>query len=108
MDGLMSMLKESDNKKSVSPSKKLHTLLESGYLCEIQILLTCSDMASIKKVTSADLAPFTNRIILKTASSAIYMMIDTDINMRNVRENTVLYSDGVHQPYLFKPYKMEI
>lgn len=106
LGGLMSMLQENSGSKSnMNPSQKVYTLLESGYLCGIQIVMTCSDFGLLKKLTSTELLPFTNRIILKT-SSAIYSLIDTDINMKSMRENTVIYSDGIHTPYLFKPYKI--
>lgn len=106
LDGLMSMLKEeSGTKSTLNPSQKFYTLLESGYLCGIQIVMTCSDFGLLKKLTSTELLPFTNRIILKTAS-AVYSLIDTDINMKSMKENTVIYSDGIHAPYLFKPYKI--
>ncbi|WP_346908571.1 FtsK/SpoIIIE domain-containing protein [Faecalicatena orotica] len=107
LDGLMSMLNDSGGKKGTGTVQKLHILLESGYLCGIQTLFTCSDFTVVKKVTSADLAPFTNRILLKTVSSAAYMLVDSDINMKNIRQNTALFSDGVNQPYLFKPYILE-
>ena len=106
LDGLMSMLQEgSGTKSTLNPSQKFYTLLESGYLVGIQIVMTCSDFGLLKKLTSTELLPFTNRIILKTAS-AVYSLIDTDINMKSMKENTVIYSDGIHAPYLFKPYKI--
>ena len=106
LGGLMSMLQEnSESKSNMNPSQKFYTLLESGYLCGIQIVMTCSDFGLLKKLTSTELLPFTNRIILKTAS-AVYNLVDTDINMKSMKENTVIYSDGVHAPYLFKPYKI--
>lgn len=106
LDGLMSMLRENNGIKStLNPSQKFYTLLESGYLCGIQIVMTCSDFGLLKKLTSTELLPFTNRIVLKTAS-AVYSLIDTDINMKSMKENTVIYSDGIHAPYLFKPYNI--
>lgn len=107
LDGLMSILKENENsKRSMNPSQKLYTLLESGYLCKIQFVFTCTELTLLKKLTSSELSSFTNRIVLKTASSSVYTLVDSDINMKRMRENTVLYSDGINAPYLFKPYKM--
>ena len=106
LDGLMSMLKEeSGTKSTLNPSQKFYTLLESGYLCGIQIVMTCSDFGLLKKLTSTELLPCTNRIIFKKAS-AVYSLIYTDIKMKSKKENTVIYSDGIHAPYLFKPYKI--
>lgn len=108
LDGLLSILNENDSIKSaLSPSQKLYTLLESGYLYGIQIVFTCTEIGQIKKLTSSELLPFTNRMLLKTSSSSWYTLIDSDINMKNIRDNTVLYSDGIHPPYLFKPYKID-
>lgn len=90
----------------MNPSQKLYTLLESGYLCKIQFVFTCTELTLLKKLTSSELSSFTNRIVLKTASSSVYTLVDSDINMKRMRENTVLYSDGINAPYLFKPYKM--
>lgn len=108
LDGLMSILKEDDRPKSrLNPSQKLYTLLENGYLCGINIVLTCSEYGLLKKLTSSELLPFTNRILLKTAASSWYTLVESDINMKSLRDNTVLYSDGIHQPFLFKPYSIE-
>lgn len=108
LDDMLAKLKSDsfNSNTQLNCSQKFRTLLESGYMCGIHVFMSCNDFAYIKKLLSSDLAPFTNRIILKTGSSAVYNFIDTDINLNLISDNTAVFSDSVKPAYLFKPYKL--
>lgn len=97
-----------DSNKATSSvsSKTLHVLIDNGYLCGIHVIMSCNDIATLKKVLNTDLIGFSHRIATHTMSYGANSYIDTDIDMTKIKDNTVVYSDGIHEPYLFKPYKM--
>ncbi len=108
LDSMLAMMNETGNRTSKpGTEKQFRILLENGYLCGIHVFITCNEISNIKKMMSSDLAPFTNRILLKMNTPVSCTFIDSDINMKYMRENTVLFSDGIQAPYLMKPYRLE-
>lgn len=108
LESMLAMMNETSKQANQPGSEKqFRILLENGYLCGIHLFMTCNEFSCVKKIMSSDLAPFTNRILLKMNTPVSCTFIDSDINMKYMRENTVLFSDGIQAPYLMKPYRLE-
>ena len=87
------------------PQKMLRTLLESGHLCNFHCVFTCASSAVLGRLLRSDTAPFNYRIVLPQVGNA-YNYVETDINLKYVRENCVLYSDGTGDAVLVRPFKV--
>lgn len=109
LDNMLQKLREEtfDARPHLSIGQKFRILLESGYLCGIQVVMSCNDFFFIKKILSSDLAPFTNRILLKTGSASVHTLVDTDVNLAKIPDNVALFSDSRTAAYLFKPYQIQ-
>ena len=58
----------------------------------------------MKKLGQSELAVFRNRVLFKASSKDSYAIIDTSISTESLGENMAIYSDGVNEPQLFRPY----
>lgn len=90
--------------KQISYYKKIKDMLSSGYFCGVHFLFTCQDAALMKKLGQSELAVFRNRVLFKASSKDSYAIIDTSISTESLGENMAIYSDGVNEPQLFRPY----
>ena len=93
--------------KEPDPCRQLHTLIDSGYMCSVHLIMTCGDYSALSGVMTRDLMGFSNRIIMKTASPRAASYISTDINPASIRDNMVIFSDGKKEPLLMRPYRTE-
>jgi hypothetical protein len=91
--------------KEPDPCRQLHTLIDSGYMCSVHLIMTCGDYSALSGVMTRDLMGFSNRIIMKTASPRAASYISTDINPASIRDNMVIFSDGKKEPLLMRPYR---
>lgn len=65
----MGMAEQSNTGKGnkISYSKKLKTMLTSGYFCGMHFMFTCQDASYMKRLGSSELSVFHNRILFKSA-----------------------------------------
>ena len=102
----MGMAEQSNTGKGnkISYSKKLKTMLTSGYFCGIHFMFTCQDASYMKRLGSSELSVFHNRILFKSPSKDTYAIIDTSVYLEKMDDNMAVFSDGVNEPELFRPY----
>jgi len=98
----------SDLYSNISVKEKFRRLLDNGYLCNMQFVMTVSEINILKKLLKSDLDPLTNRVVLKQSSIYnINFLIDTDIEMKNLDDSMALYTDGIKSAEIFKPYEID-
>ena len=97
----------SKEKTKVSPIKMFDAILNQGYICGIHTILTCADPSKFKSMMSSVLLPFNYRILTPSSSMEHTSFIDTDISMKYIRDNTVIFSDGKAEPYLIRPFRLK-
>lgn len=102
----MGMAEQSNTGKGnkISYSKKLKTMLTSGYFCGMHFMFTCQDASYMKRLGSSELSVFHNRILFKSPSKDTYAIIDTSVDLEKMDDNMAVFSDGVNEPELFRPY----
>lgn len=103
-EGLKTTNKSGLQTNKVSYYKKMKTMLSNGYYCGIHFLFTCLDISAMKRLGQSELGVFRNRILFKTISKDSYSIIDTTISTETLGNNVAIYSDGVNEVRLFKPY----
>jgi len=107
MDSFLSDMKkdkqERKTNKNVSYSAKLQTLIEGGYTYGINVVLTSPDLVSIKEYMYGVIPKFSNRIVF-SLSNADADRIIPEAKTENLRNNIVIYYDGINPAYQFKPF----
>lgn len=88
---------------NVSYSMKLQTLIENGYTYGINVVLTSPDYISIKEYIYSVIPKFSNRIVF-VLSNADAGRIVAEAKTEGIRDNIVIYHDGINSPYQFKPF----
>ena len=90
---------------NVSYYKKLKNMLTSGYFCGLHFVFTCQDISLMKKLGQSELGAFHNRVLFRTTSKDSYSVIDSSICTENLADNIAIYSDGINEPQMFRPYE---
>lgn len=104
MDALMASLNEVKKKdKKVSYTDKLQTLIENGYTYGIHIVITAQDYLSIKEYRYGFMPKFRNKIIFGLSNSDAENLIP-EAKCEKLKNNIVIYHDGIKPALLFKPY----
>jgi hypothetical protein len=88
----------------VAPTKAFRTLLESGQLCDIHVVLASDDFASLRDLMPADRSLFQHRIVPRTMNPDVCHYIDSDIDMKSIGANMAVYWDGSSEAILVKPF----
>ena len=97
---IISLYRVSSN---VSYHKKLMTLIESGYTCGFNVVMSCPDFISIKEIIYECIPKFQNRILFALSDKDADRII-SEARVENLKSNIALYYDGVNPAYQFKPY----
>lgn len=95
--------KQRKSNKNVSYSAKLMTLIESGYTYGINVVMTSPDFISIKEYMYGVIPKFGNRIVFGLSNSDADRIIP-EAKTENIRNNIVIYYDGINPAYQFKPF----
>jgi hypothetical protein len=103
LDNLITQTKISTQSNDISPYKKFLTLIESGYIYGINMVLSCTDYQAIKELMYEVIPKFTNRILFSLSNNDADRIIQ-ETKTENLRSNIVVYSDGINPPCQFKPY----
>lgn len=107
MDSFLTDLKEEKKQqksnKNVSYSVKLMTLIESGYTYGINVVMTSPDYLSIKEYMYGVIPKFGNRIVFGLSNSDADHIVP-EAKTENLRNNIVIYYDGMNPAYQFKPF----
>lgn len=88
----------------ISYYKKMKTMLSSGYYCGMHFYLSSTDVLVLKRLGQTELSVFRNRILFRTLSKDAYSIIDTTINVEGLGKNMAVYSNGINEPEIFRPY----
>lgn len=88
---------------NISYHKKLMTLIESGYTCGFNVVMSCPDFISIKEIIYECIPKFQNRILFALSDKDADRII-SEARVENLKSNIALYYDGVNPAYQFKPY----
>lgn len=107
MDSLLTDMneekKQRKSNKNVSYSAKLMTLIESGYTYGINVVMTSPDFISIKEYMYGIVPKFGNRIVFGLSNSDADRIVP-EAKTENLRNNVVIYYDGINSAYQFKPF----
>lgn len=106
MDDFLADMKESNDKHSttnISYGKKLLTLLEQGYTYGINFVMSSPDYISIKEHMYDVVPKFSNRIVFAISNSDADRII-SEAKPEQIKNNIVIYHDGINPLYQFKPY----
>ncbi|MBQ1521611.1 MAG: hypothetical protein IIZ74_02515 [Erysipelotrichaceae bacterium] len=90
----------------VKPGAMLKSLLETGYMCGISVIMSCGDFTSLRKLTGTTISSFNNKVVLKTASEEIYKYIDSNIKVSKISANSVVFVESGKEAVLLKPYRI--
>ena len=91
---------------NVKPGMMLKQLLETGYMCGIQAVMTCGDYTVLRKLTGTTISSFNNKIVFKTASEEIYKYIDSNIKVSKIKDNSVVFVESGKEAVIIKPYQI--
>ena len=89
----------------VSYNKKLMTLIESGYTCGINVIMSTQDFISIKELIYECVPKFQNKILFALSDKDADRII-TDAQVEKLKKNIALFYDGVNPAYQFKPFDL--
>ena len=107
MDSFLTDMKDEKQKrksnKNVSYATKLQTLIESGYTYGINIVMTSPDFISIKDYMYGVIPKFTNRIVFGLSNSDADRVVP-EAKTESLKNNIVIYYDGINPAYQFKPF----
>lgn len=105
MDSFMAdMLSTKSNTTSnLSYHKKIMALIESGYTCGINVVMSCPDFISIKEIIYEVIPKFQNRIIYSLSDKDADRII-SEAKVEKLKSNIALFYDGVKPAYQFKPF----
>lgn len=105
IDSFMSEMNESkkSNKANVSHGKKLLEMIEHGYTCGIHFVLSVPDYISIKEHMYGVVQKFSNRIVFAMSNDDASRFI-SDAKTEQLKNNIVIYYDGINPSYQIKPY----
>lgn len=88
---------------NISYHKKLMTLIESGYTCGFNVVMSCPDFISIKEIIYECIPKFQNRILFALSDKDADRII-SEARIEKLKSNIALFYDGVNPAYQFKPY----
>ena len=106
MDDFLADMKESNDEHSttnISYGKQLLTLLEQGYTYGINFVMSSPDYISIKEHMYDVVPKFSNRIVFAISNSDADRII-SEAKPEQIKNNIVIYHDGINPLYQFKPY----
>lgn len=105
IDDFMSEMNETKTRdtSNVSHGKKLLELIEHGYTCGIHFVMSVPDYVSIKEHMYGVVQKFSNRIIFSMSNEDASRFIG-DAKTEQLKNNIVIYYDGINPSYQIKPY----
>ncbi|MCM1541018.1 MAG: FtsK/SpoIIIE domain-containing protein [Blautia sp.] len=107
MDSFLTDMKQEKQErkanKNVSYNSKLLTLIESGYTYGINVVLSSPDFISIKEYMYGVVPKFGNRIVFSLNNADAGRVIP-EAKTENLRNNIVIFYDGINPAYQFKPF----
>lgn len=78
-------------------------LIELGYMFGVNIILTSSDLTSIKEYMYDVIQKFSERIIFELSDTDADRIIP-EAKIQNLPEDILLYTNGIKPPFQFKPF----
>ena len=105
MDSFMADMREISKKdiSNISYGKKLAELIENGYTCGIHFVMSVPDFISIKEYMYSIIPKFGNRILFSISNEDACRLV-SDAKTEMLRDNIVVYYDGISPSYQIKPY----
>ena len=105
IDSFMSEMNESKKRDTtnISHGKKLLEMIEHGYTCGIHFVLSVPDYISIKEHMYGVVQKFSNRIVFAMSNDDASRFIG-DAKTEQLKNNIVIYYDGIKPSYQIKPY----
>jgi hypothetical protein len=84
----------------------LMELIEFGYMFGVNIVLTASDLTSIKEYMYDVIPKFSERIIFELSDTDADRII-SEAKIQDLPDNILLYTNGVNSTFQFKPFSYE-
>ncbi len=105
IDNFMMEMNETKTRdtSNISHGKKLLELIEHGYTCGIHFVLSVPDYISIKEHMYGVVQKFGNRIVFSMSNEDASRFIG-DAKTEQIKNNIVIYYDGINPSYQIKPY----
>ncbi len=105
LDALISLggTEKKSTSEEISYTKKMLTLIEKGYMYNINIVLTCSGYVDLKDYKYTILDKFPNRILFSMNDQDADRII-SDVKTSSLKDNMAVYTDGIRDPIQFKPF----
>lgn len=105
MDSFMSDMQETAKRdtSNISYGRKLAELIENGYTCGIHFVMSVPDFISIKECMYSVIPKFGNRILFGMSNEDASRLV-SDAKTETLKDNIVIYYDGINPSYQIKPY----
>lgn len=105
MDLMLEEMQESTSKdtSSIPYGKKIMELIENGYTCGIHFVMSVPDYISIKEYMYNVAPKFSNRILFSMSNDDASRLVN-DAKTEQLRDNIVVFHDGINPSYQIKPY----
>ena len=105
MDSFMSDMQQTAKRdtSNVSYGRKLAELIENGYTCGIHFVMSVPDFISIKEYIYSVIPKFGNRILFGMSNEDASRLV-SDAKTEALKDNIVIYYDGINPSYQIKPY----
>ena len=105
MDSFMSDMQESVKRdtSNVSYGRKLAELIENGYTCGIHFVMSVPDFISIKEYMYNVVPKFGCKVLFELSNDDASRLVN-DAKTEQLRENIVIFYDGINPSYQIKPY----
>jgi hypothetical protein len=105
MDSFMSDMQETAKRdtSNISYGRKLAELIENGYTCGIHFVMSVPDFISIKEYMYSVIPKFGNRILFGMSNEDASRLV-SDAKTETLKDNIVIYYDGINPSYQIKPY----
>lgn len=105
MDSFMSDMQERTQRdtSNISYGKKIADLIENGYTCGIHFVMSVPDFISVKEYMYSVIPKFGNKILFGISNEDASRLV-SDAKTEQVRDNIVIYYDGINPSYQIKPF----
>lgn len=105
MDSFLTDLQQTEKRdtSNISYGRKLGELLENGYTCGIHFVMSVPDYISVKEYMYGVIPKFGNRILFDISNEDAGRLV-SDAKPEQLRDNIVIYHDGINPSYQIKPY----
>lgn len=109
MDTLLAELQPAAGQSRTTPisyRQKLLTLLDTGYTCGINVVMSCPDFLSIKEIIYECIPKFQNKILFALSDKDADRIV-SEAKVESLKPNIALFYDGVNPAFQFKPYDID-